>query len=267
MQAKYNTTRLRARLCRLLLSTLLCLYPGMFCHGVEWSINEIHLQYGVLDVPSFAGGGDAKHLIYTLQHASEWKYGDNFLFIDLLDARGKGFQHNDVYGEAYANLSFTKLRGRAFRDGPITDIGFFFGINAGADTKIRKYAPGIRLALSLPGFTFANLDFMSHIDDSQGVTSGGAPKEDNAFIIDFNFARPFTLGEAQFSLEGHLEYAKGRDNEFGDRQASWILFQPQLRWRAHEHFSLGVEFQYWRNKLGDPFTDEKTAQALLVWNF
>lgn len=260
-------THAQFRLRRLLLPMCLSLFPGSFCHGIEWSVNEIHLQYGVLDVPSFAGGGDSRHLIYTLQHASGWKYGDNFVFVDLLDARGQGFQDNDVYGEAYANLSFSKISGRQLGSGLIADFGLLLGINAGADAKVRKYLPGFRLALNLPGFAFANLDVMAYIDDNHGVASGGAPKEDDTFLIDFNFAKPFNFGEAQLSLEGHLEYASGRDNEFGDRQPSWILFQPQLRWQAMEHLSLGLEIQYWRNKLGDPLTDEKTVQALLVWTF
>ena len=260
-------THAQTYLRRLLLSALMCLCPATLCYGVQWSVNEVHLQYGVLDVPSFAGGGDSRHLIYTLQHASGWKYGDSFVFVDLLDAQSQGFQDNDAYGEAYTNLSFSKLSGNELGSGLIADFGLLLGINAGADAKVRKYLPGFRLALNLPGFSFANLDFMAYIDDSQGVRSGGAPKEEDSFLIDFNFARPFRIGEAQLSLEGHLEYAGGRDNEFGQRQASWVLFQPQIRWRANEHFSVGLELQYWRNKLGDPLTDEKTVQALLVWTF
>ena len=39
-------------------------------HAVQWSNTELQLQYGNLDIPTFAGGGDSVHLIYTLQHAS-----------------------------------------------------------------------------------------------------------------------------------------------------------------------------------------------------
>ncbi len=68
--------------------------------------------WGNLDVPTFAGGGDSDHLIYTLQHASGWKYGDNFFFIDVLDARGSGFQDFDLYGEWYSNFSLGKVTGK-----------------------------------------------------------------------------------------------------------------------------------------------------------
>ena len=236
-------------------------------HAFDWSTTELHLQYGSLDVPRFAGGGSADHFIYTLQHANGWKYGDNFFFVDVLDSQQQGFQDFDIYGEAYANFSYTKITGQAIRAGPISDIGLLLGINLGADAKVKKYLPGIRLSLSLPGFAFANLDIAARLDDSKGVASGGAPKEQDSFLVDFNFARPFSIGEANFSIEGHLEYIGKRENEFGAPQEAWILFQPQLRWRANDRLSLGFEYQYWRNKLGDSATDENTVQALLVWTF
>ncbi len=227
----------------------------------------MHFQYGALDTPSFAGGGNSTHRIYTLQHASGWKYGDSFFFVDMLDARSPSFQNKDAYGEAYTGLSYSKVSGRPIGAGLLADFGLRIGINLGADAKVRKYLPGFRLALNLPGFSFANLDVSAYIDDNKGVASGGAPKEENAFVVDFNFSRPFAIGETRWSLQGHLEYTAERENEFGHRQPSWILFQPQLRWHANEHLSLGIEYQYWRNKLGDPLTDEQAIQALVVWTF
>lgn len=236
-------------------------------HSLEWSTTELHFQYGTLDVPTFAGGGSADHLIYTLQHASGWKYGNNFLFVDTLDSQEQGFQDFDHYGEAYTSFSFGKISGRESFAGPISDLGLLVGINAGADAKVRRYVTGVRLTLALPGFAFANLDVAALIDDSKGVASGGAPRQEDVLVVDFNFARRFSIGEAKFSIEGHLEYLGERENEFGESLESWILFQPQIRWQVNEHLHLGVEYQYWRNKLGDSATDENTLQALLVWRF
>ena len=79
--------------------TLLLAAAAPSAHAFEWSDSELHLQYGQLDVPSFAGGGKAKHLITTLQNAHGWKYGDNFFFVDMLDSRESGFQDFDPYSE------------------------------------------------------------------------------------------------------------------------------------------------------------------------
>ncbi len=236
-------------------------------HALEWSDSELHLQYGQLDVPSFAGGGKAKHLITTAQHAHGWKYGDNFFFLDMLDSRESGFQDFDLYGEWYSNFSLSKITGRNIGGGLIADVGLVLGVNWADDANVVKYLPGVRLSLDLNGFAFANLDITAYIDDSKGVASGGAPREGDSFMVDLSFARPFTLGRQNLSLEGHIEYIGGRRNRFGDNVDGWLLAQPQLRWRVTERLWMGIEYQYWMNKLGDGATDENTVQALLVWQF
>ena len=130
-----------------------------------------------------------------------------------------------------------------------------------------KFLPGMRLSLDIKGFAFANLDITAYIDDSQGISSGGAPEEDDSFMVDFNFARPFKIGTFNFSLKGHIEYIGERDNKIGDKVERWVLAQTQFRWRANDHVSAGIEYQYWMNKLGDKDTDERAVQALLVWRF
>jgi hypothetical protein len=35
------------------------------------------------------------------------------------------------------------------------------------------------------------------------VGHGGAPAEDDSFMIDFNWAYPFSVGNQDFSIEGH----------------------------------------------------------------
>ena len=244
--------------------TLLAALPA---NGAEWSNTELQLQYGNLDIPTFAGGGDSYHLIYTLQHASGWKYGDNFFFVDVLDARDPGFQDSDIYSEWYANFSLGKMREREVRAGIVSDVGLTLGVNWGADANVRKFVPGLRLSLDLPGFAFANLNIAAYIDHNEGAASGGAPREDDALLVDFSFARPFNIGEANFSIEGHAEYLAERENEFGGTVESWILAQPQLRWNPNDRISLGIEYQFWMNKLGDPATDESALQALFVWKF
>ena len=247
--------------------TLLALALTPPAYAADWSLTEAQLQYGILDVPTFAGGGDSAHFIYTLQHASGWKYGDNFFFFDVLDARDPGFQDADIYSEWYSNFSLGKITGKRVGAGIVADIGLIWGFNWAADADVKKYLPGVRLVLDLGGFAFANLDITAYVDDSEGAASGGAPKEGDSFMIDFNFVRPFKIGEADFSVEGHLEYIGERDNEFGGKVESWILAQPQIRWNPNDRVSLGIEYQYWMNKLGDGATDESAVQALLVWKF
>ncbi|MBD8526850.1 outer membrane protein OmpK [Pseudomarimonas arenosa] len=250
---------------------------GLLCSqtasaGPIWSTSEIHLQHGSLDTPSFAGGGDADTTIVTLQNASGWEKIELFVFLDIIDDnRSDGFNDSDLYGELYVGGGFGKLSGKDLSFGPFKDIGWVFGINHADDAKVWKYLPGLRLYWNAPGFAFLNTDITAYIDDSRGVGRGGAPKESDSFMVDFAWAYPFSVGEQKFSIEGHMEYIDGRRNEFGGEVASWILAQPQFRWDighalgwGESHLFLGIEYQYWRNKLGDPNTDESALQALVV---
>lgn len=253
----------------LFLAGSLALSPAV--HAFDWQTNEIQYQYGNLDVPSFAGGGDEDVHIGTLQHASGWKYGDTFAFIDFSDGSEQG---HEAYGEIYTNLSLGKISGADLGFGPVKDIGIILGYNWGDEAEVRKYLPGVRLALDVPGFTFVNFDVTAYLDDNNGASHGGAPKEDDSYMVDVSWARPWTWGSHAFSFEGHMEYIGSRDNEFGEKVEGHFLAQPQIRydlgktlWNTADKLHVGVEFQIWENKLGDRKTDEFATQFLAAYRF
>ena len=139
------------------------------------------------------------------------------------------------------------------------------------DANVKIYLPGVRFSWNIPGFAFLNTDFTAYIVDNPGVSSGGAPDEDNSYMLDINWAYPFKIGPGKFSIEGHMEYVGERDNEFGQNVEAWILAQPQFRidlgnmFGKPDTFFGGIEYQWRMNKLGDKDTDENAVQALLVW--
>lgn len=245
-------------------------------YAAQWSNTELQLSQGKLKTPSFvadATHNSARTNILTFQHASGWQYGDNFFFVDYLnDDNEDSFNNADFYAELYLNFSLSKMTKKSVSFGRVKDLGLLLGGNFAADAKVRKYLPGVRLSWDLPGFAFINTDFMAYIDDSKGVAGGGAPAESDANMLDINWAYPLSIGNQAFSIEGHMEYLTQRENEFGQDQKPWVLAQPQFRWDAGKAFFgqadqlfLGIEYQYWRNKLGDADTDESAVQLLLVW--
>lgn len=240
--------------------------------AAEWSHTEAQLQYGNLRNPY---SGDSHYTtVLTLQHASGWKYGDNFFFIDFLndserDTVNDTFNNTEAYAEWYANFSLSKITGCKIGGGALADVGLIAGFNYSADANVKKYLPGFRLAWDIPGDGFLNTDITAFFDDSAG---DAAPKETDSFMVDFNGAFPFSIGEQDFSIEGHIEYIDGRENEFG-QISGWVLAQPQFRWdmgktlwETPKQVFVGIEYQYWRNKLGTQI-DESVVQALLVWRF
>lgn len=237
---------------------------------LEWSTTELQVQYGEYDIAYTDPGVDEDGLVYTFQHADGWKYGDNFLFIDYSDLEETG---SDFYGELYSNFSLGKITGKRIGFWRVQDVGILAGFNYGRDTKIRKYLPGFRLSWELPGFAFLNTDITAFIDDNGGLPNG-IPKEDDSYMVDINWAAPFTIGRHRFSIEGHVEYIGSRDDENGNKVSWHVLGQPQFRWDlGHTWFNepdklfVGIEWQFWLNKNGDSHTDENALQLLGVWRF
>ena len=231
---------------------------------------EFHYQYGALANP-FDGTEHGTHIL-TFQHASSWSRGDSFFFVDLLeDGVADGFNDIEFYGEWYPTLSLGRLADRTIGGGPLLDIAFVGGTNFDGDANVFKWLPGARFSWNVPGFVFFNTDVTAFIDASSGVDKGGAPRTDDSFMVDVSWGAAFDLGSQSFWFTGHMEYIGATTNELGDPQQGWILAQPQLGWDigktvtgSASQLFLGVEYQYWRNKLGTENHDN-VPQLWLMW--
>jgi len=250
-----------------------------------WSNTEVQLQaFGELE--RAGTGGTADTTIITFQHAGGWEYGDNFLFVDHSrysvnnNANFPVEDSSEFYGEWYSNFSLGAITGNNISFGPVKDIGIVAGFNFAPEVDSMWILPGVRFSLDLPGFAFAQIDVTSYIH--QGGGSESSPvftvvDEDSSFMVDFSWAYPFKIGSTSWSIEGHLEYIDGRQqtNNFGTTELeSWVLFQPQIRLDLGEALGnkagrlfVGMEYQYWKNRLGEKGTDDNTAQFLAVWRF
>lgn len=251
----------------------------------NWSNTEVHFQYGELERAG-TGGGTADTTIITLQHAGGWEYGDNFFFFDHLDYSSNengDFPEKDsteLYGEWYSNFSLGAITGNEIKFGIVKDMGIIAGFNYAPEVDSWWFLPGVRFSLDLPGFAFANLDVTAYQHQGGGDASSSAftvVDEGDSFMVDFNWAYPFKIGSTSWSFEGHIEYIDGRDQvtNFGSGELeSWVLAQPQLRFDLGEALGnkagqlfIGIEYQYWDNKLGEDGTKDNEAQLLAVWNF
>ena len=240
--------------------------------GVAMAQTEAHFQYGSHTNPFTETTSGT--VILTMQHASMWKFGDNFFFVDFLDDGGDdGFNEMDAYGEWYSNFSLGKITGRDLGFGPFADFGVFAGVALGTDANFRQWLPGARIAWKLPRFIFLNTDLMYGIAGGKGVDGGSPPELDGRFVLDVNGLLPFNLGSLAFSITGHAEYQGATTDEFGNDVPSSILAQPQLRWDVGQAVGgsanglhAGIEYQYWSNKLGTE-VDENVIQLLVVWGF
>ena len=265
----HRCLRLLATLC--LIAT--CpLATGSNADAQGWSVTEVQYQGGSALQDHDVSPTGTQHLI-TFQHASGWNLGENFFFVDMACCSGAGDANREIYMEWYPFLSLGAITGKEIAWGPVRGVGPLGGINWGAQGKLLKIAPGFRLQLDLPGFAFANLDYLYLVDRSAGLAEGGAPQSDNSHLIDFNWALPFDIGGGAFSLEGHAEWQSKRNTEVG-HAPYWILMQPQLRLDVGKalagnpgRFFAGTELHIWINKFGFEDADEVIPQFLAVFRF
>ncbi len=226
---------------------------------------EFQFQTGSLLNP-FSGTHHTTRIL-TFQHAGSWELGRSFFFIDFLDdVTNDGFNDKEFYGEWYPTLSFPKLFGQRLNAGPLVDISAIAGLNFDGDANILKFLPGVQFSWQVPGFVFLNTDFTAVTDLSDGI------QHETGFLFDVSWLMVMNLSGQTFSFMGHAEYISAVD--FGEDSGSseaWILAQPQLVWDIGNLFKtpnmlhVGIELQYWSNKLGVPDQNEFRPQFLAVW--
>ena len=240
--------------------------------AANWSSTALHLNNGFQKNPFTEKKSNTT--VYSIQHASGYEFGDNFFFIDYSnDLKDDGYQDDDFYGEFYTTVSMSALYDEKVGTGNLLDVGLTAGINVAHDAKMVKYLPGVKLSWDVSGFNFFQTLITAYIDDSEGVAKGGAPIETNSWMLDVAFEYPFTIGSQKFSFKGHAEYIAKREDEFGNNVEAWILAQPILVWdmgnalqMKENTLLLGMELQYWHNKLGTEVT-ELVPQIHIEWTF
>ena len=144
-----------------------------------WSDTELHVTNGVI-LDAYAKKNEDTTIL-TIQHASGHKYGSNFLFVDQSYVKGKGLES---YMEGYTSVSLGAITGNDISYGVINDVGLIGGINLAIEANKMFLLAGVRLGMDLPGFAFANLDFMSY---NHVVTSAKDKCEADFFLTEVIF--------------------------------------------------------------------------------
>ena len=204
--------------------------------------------------------GDGTRSIVTIEHANAWKYGDNFLFVDITnpdrDGNATGTGH---YAEISPRLSFGKITGNDLSFLFVKDILLAGTAELPDSPAPRKYLYGIGLDLALPGFRFFQVNTYIRNSSAGGVDTG------QQVTLAWNL--PFNIGGALFSFEGFFDYAWGEDPlEDNIITAPRLLVDVgALLGTKPGQLQAGVEYQIWRNKFGIKNVDEDVAQAMVKW--
>lgn len=241
--------------------------------AAEWSDTEVSVLKGK-KYHDNSNGVDIEKTIITLQHASGYKYGRNFFFVDALKSDGADNKYGELYGEFYHTLSYSKVFKQDWSHNFIKDIGLTGGINYGAKNSAfgpnpEVYLAGVTIDLNIPEFFFLNIDVLAYVDNStfSGFGAGrSCGTNATTYQVTPVWKLPFTFGSHKFSFEGFLDVI-GKHGTC----AQQILTQPQIRWDIGNYFGqsdtiyLGIEYQYWKNKYGIDGREESLPQALITW--
>ncbi|HVL01716.1 MAG TPA: hypothetical protein VM553_17980 [Dongiaceae bacterium] len=269
LQSRFRSPRRRNWAC--LLGALGVLASGDAWAGLaQWSSTNFQILYGD-DYQSIYFNEDTGKLdsvddvrsVITIEHVNGWKYGDNFMFVDITNADRTTETTTNYYGEISPRLSFGKMTGANLNQGLLNDI--LITTTAEIGEGFRSYLYGLAVDLNLPGFSFFQFNY--YVRNDVELAGGPAPN-DTGSQITLVWLVPFDIGTTVWAFEGFVDYAfdvdPGEDN---------IIAGPRLLMDVGELFGekgnvqAGVEYQIWRNKFSIDGIDEDVVQAMVKFIF
>ncbi len=252
-----------------------------------WSDTSIGYRYGSQFREPFNGQKISKNIV-DIQHASGYKYGTNFLNLDILLSDNKDPLTRDAAGNAgsdgaqefylvYRNtIALSKVTGKDFAmGGIIRDFGLTVGFDAntkndyGYNSSKRMLVAGPTVMFDVPGFLNVSLVALweSNAPYSKQFQSQTARYDyDTHPALMAAWGIPFNVGPVALSFEGYTNWiaAKGID-EFNNGTKPEINFDAEVMYDVSplldidaNTFKVGVEYQYWRNKFGND--NQRAAQ-------
>lgn len=241
--------------------------------AADWSDTYIGYRTGTKFAEPF-NQEDIKKNIFTLGHVSGYKYGTNFLNVDMLlsDSKdswtstggtGSGSGAQETYVVYRHTLDFNKIAGNpnAFKWGPIRSVGFTAGFDYNTksgdsyQSRKRMLVAGPTVMLDVPGFL--NISVLQLWESNAPRTHPERYSYDPHPML--NAAWGIPLGSLPLSFEGYMNYIASKGpNEFGGPTKPETNIDMQLMYDASslvdakaKTFKIGVAYQYWRNKFGN----------------
>jgi nucleoside-specific outer membrane channel protein Tsx len=243
-------------------------------HAADWSDTSLSYRYGSKFSEPYNGEDIVKHIV-NFSHVSGYKYGKNFFSVDYLvsdendpSAAGAKSGAHEAYAVYRHTLDMGKVTGANLAFGPVRGVGVTAGFDinsktdAGYNSKKRMLVLGPTLMFDVPGFLDVSVLALHESNAPyNGFTQTATDRYryDTHAMLTAAWGIPFTAG-LPLSFEGFANYigTKGK-NEFGGPTAVEINVDMQVMYdvsalvgAAKNTFRLGVEYQYWKNKFGNP---------------
>jgi hypothetical protein len=245
-------------------------------HGADWSDTSLSVRYGTKFAEPYDNNPDGsrvdiKKTIIGLTHADGYKYGSNFFNVDVL-LSDKNDPGDGVAGKAGAQevylvyrhtLDIGKVARKELKYGLMRGLGVTAGFdlntkNDGYASKKRMLVIGPTLMLDVPGFLNLSALWLSESNSPKGIDDRYHYKNHGALEADFGIG----IGSLPLAFKGYALYigSKGM-NEFGGPTKPETHIDVALTYdvgsamsMAKNALSIGIEYEYWKNKFGNPTT-------------
>ncbi|GAC1317346.1 MAG: outer membrane protein OmpK [Collimonas sp.] len=231
--------------------------------AAEWSDTSIGYRYGTRFAEPYVGNDITKN-IFNLTHSSGYKYGTNYFNVDLLESNSKDSNAQEAYIVYRNTLDLGKVSGKNLSFGPVRSLGVTAGFDwnskndSGYASKKRMLVLGPTLMMDVPGFLNISLLLLQESNQPKSINS--------RYTYDLhpmlNAAWGIPIASTGLAFEGYMNYiaAKGK-NEFGRGTAPELNIDAMVMYDLGTALGLGkntlragLEYQYWRNKFGNPST-------------
>jgi hypothetical protein len=243
--------------------------------AADWSDTSIGYRTGSKFAEPFNPNAIKKNIV-DLNHVSGYKYGTNFFNVDYLMSDSKdpaGAGSNNGAAETYIvyrnTLELDKTIGGKFAFGPVRNMGVTFGFDvnsktdAGYNSKKRMFVAGPTFMFDVPGFLNVSLLELWESNAPYNTFSNtSTPRKSYKTHPMLTAAWAIPLGkDTGFTYEGFANFIASKgNNEFGGPTATETNIDSQIMYDvgalagAKGKFKVGIEYQYWKNKFGNPAT-------------
>ncbi|XHS76780.1 outer envelope protein [Burkholderiaceae bacterium UC74_6] len=239
-------------------------------HAADWSDTSIGARYGTQFREPYNPEDISKYIV-NLTHASGYKYGSNFLNVDLLMSDSKdpsNISSGNGAHEAYIvyrhTLDLGKVMGSNLSSPGIRGWGVMAGFDwntktdATYNSKKRMFVLGPTVMFDVPGFLNVSLVLLKESNQPSGFSFA---TNANYSVSRYSYKTHPMLTAAwginfsdRISWEGYANFiaSKGND-EFGGKTKPETNIDMQLMYdvTGTKTFKVGIEYQYWKNKFGN----------------
>jgi len=261
----------------------LALIATCTAQAADWSDTSLSYRYGTKFAEPFNNNDITKNIV-NLSSVSGYKYGKNFFSVDFLmsseldpSAAGSNSGAHEAYAVYRHTLDFGKITGNNYAFGPVRGVGFTGGFDfnsktdAGYNSKKRMLVAGPTLFIDVPGFLDVSLLALWESNAPYNTfTNQATPRYSykTHAMLTAAWGIPFSVGiPLEFNGYANFITAKGT-NEFGGGTAPETNIDAQIMYdissavgTPKNTFKIGVEYQYWKNKFGNPDRNNPGATA------